>query len=684
METVKEDKLTLPYDIGTRLLSDDEIEHLIYTTRMIHDGILPYDLMHKASCKIAEMLLIEDVKFESTLKYFDKIDIKKTIGTIEKLIDIYNQLPPTEIVHPLHEILRDEMYLKHGKKLEKQIYETIKKPLHQDCLTKQLESNVNILLDPLQKKTFRETTTYTRKGDELYNPVLIIDACLKELTVYDNPIAQETRQFKSVWESNLSRYPITLGPDTAPEISAQLSESGYIMKKREAEDIVKISFAVFIENHLAKIKSEIDTPGFYFELGKSKLHMVKYELPAEIKKEELQQGIKTLENFASHFENQKTALITVFKWGLISPFIFAMKQKGSWVKWPFLYGNGGTGKSTLGKMVLYLWGTPNNDTNMIPGSGFDNEARIGDRLKQFTFPIVVDEPGALFERKGPSEMIKTAIEKITSRGKYVGRRYRTIPAYAPVILTSNFRYPNDDAFNRRFYPILFSRSERKTEKERNQFDNEFMMENIQNCQLHDLKALGQFAAIEIMNDPKLLEMNWQELANTLIFRIYTDADLTPPEWIMTWSEIETMADLDDIHIENIRNFLVEEINKAFGQIQILDDEGRPTQRYDGKFDVKKSEDFKSRVWAVLNERKIPWALLGSDDTVYLTSGFLTALKKKECITESLVSLSDLLGWKYAKGKIKSAGFSGAHIRVNRIKFTKFVYPLCEDGGNCDE
>ncbi len=32
-----------------------------------------------------------------------------------------------------------------------------------------------------------------------------------------------------------------------------------------------------------------------------------------------------------------------------------MKQRGADVQWLYLYGRGGSGKTTLGKMILYLW-----------------------------------------------------------------------------------------------------------------------------------------------------------------------------------------------------------------------------------------------------------------------------------------------------------------------------------------
>lgn len=653
-----------------RFIKEKDIKHI----KKLLNKVFKFN-NQKASLILAQELYKEYINLDSASNLFEELK-----GDIDTLKKVYYQYATTK--ETIGEILIESGETPEDAPLiEEEILRRISVPKHLGSLSERIEDSVYIVIDPEKSETFKEIITYTRKGDENHNDIKIIDAALKELIVYDNPVAEETRQFKSVWSTRLRPYPLTIGPDTAPEIAAKLSESGYIIKKREGEDAVKISFNIFIKKQLAEMKTEIESPGFYFN-DKEELQSIKYEVQEEVTKKELQKAIKTLEDFASYFPNQKVQLATVLKWGLISPFIFAIKQTGGWVRKPFCYGNAGTGKSTFGKMVLYIWGEPNSDTNMIPGSGFDTEARIGDRLKQFTFPILIDEPGALFERKGPSEMIKTAIEQTTSRGKYIGRRYRTIPAYASFMFTSNYKYPNEDAFNRRFMPIPFYRSERKTPEQKEKFDKHFKFDNIKQCTLHDLKPLGQYMAIEILNDPKLLDIGWQELTNDLLQRMYVESGKVPPEWILEWVEIESMVDLDELYKENIRNFLVEEINRAFGSIQIMDDEGKPKKDYSSKFDVKGPKDFKGIVWSVLNHRRLSWALLGADDTVYITTGFLNALKKRECINESLPSLGDLLGWKYSKGTIKSAGFSGSHLRVNRVKFTEFIFPFCEEGGHC--
>ena len=666
-----------------RKLTATEIDHIeFYSLDLFSTN------PEKASLILSKLLFFHDVSYESAIELFSTFHTDNSREEIQTILRrTYEQMLTEEESKDsttISQILTlGGMDEPQAVKIEKEIFNSIKAPRHYGMMASALGTNKLIVMDPRRKLTFLE---YRKEinGRDLSTEEIILKASLKKLTVYDNPVAQETRQFKSVWESQLSNRPIILGPDTAGEIAAMLGESSYSIVKNKTEDVVKSVFAMMIENNHAIMKTEIDTPGFYYNEAKGTIEVIKFELPQEVSHEDLNKGLSTLEDFSEYFSSRKTALATIFKWGLISPFSFAIKQLGGWIKWPFLYGNGGTGKSTLGKMVLYIWGEPDNNTNNVGGGGFDNEARIGDRLKQFTFPLIVDEPGSLFEKKGPSEMIKTAVEHTTSRGKYVGRRYRTIPAYSSVIFTANHKYPDDDAFDRRFYKILFPRSERKTKDERVEFDNKFQMNNTKNCKLHDLKSIGNYFAIEIVNEPSLLELDWQELTNTLLVRLYGEIGREMPPWLLKWAPVETMGDLDEIHLEDMRGFFQEAINMAYGQIQILNEEMRTVKKFNNEVEVKSTDDFKHRVWVVLNERKIPWLLQGSDDMVYITHGFIRALKKKECINESLPSIADLLGWKYSKGAIKSAGFSGSHLRVNRIKFTEFVFPACGKGDHCDE
>ena len=141
--------------------------------------------------------------------------------------------------------------------------------------------------------------------------------------------------------------------------------------------------------------------------------------------------------------------------------------------WLYPYGWTRTGKSQLGIIcALAPWRKHNDFTNhRIPFTKFDTEARIGHHISQDTFPIVVNECGALGEEqyKHLVEMIKNIVENKVARGKFTGRHtYSEIPALSPCILTSNTSPPDDPALRARIItnPVLQQKTKQLKSKRR--------------------------------------------------------------------------------------------------------------------------------------------------------------------------------------------------------------------------
>ncbi len=665
------------YDVGSRHLKDEQIEHLRHTLEPIYGLHDPKSSFITAvSTKLAELLKSEDINYESALNLFANLK-----ADVDLLKDTYTQkeIEPDRI--SFLDILCYDLDKKEARNLEKQVMKVIKRVAHDGVIVGSMGTNKNCIIDPLRKKTFFEKITYNRKGEPQSDLTEVVDACLKKLTVYDNPIAEEPRKWKSVWVSNVVND-VKIAPCLMDEMISFLADTGCISSKRHGTDVITKAANTFIKEGMAELKTEIETPGFYYNAETNEILVVKYELK-DPSQEDLKKALKTLKDLADWYPGHQSKLVTTFKWGLTAPFHFAMKQRGTDVQWEFLYGRGGSGKSTMGKMVLFLWGEP-HDKNYIGGSGFNTEYRIGEKISQSTFPIVVDEPGAIFEKINTRDMIKTAVQQPMSRGKNINGRYRNIPAYASVIITSNQPFPasgdDQEALFRRFLSESFGYSEKKTADEIEAFDKEFSIKNTENCRLHELKPLGQFAANEIINDPDLLDLGWRKLADTLILRIFMELGKDVPEWLKSWSEEESLDEFNDIQLERIRAFLQKQINDAYGRIQVLDEEGRPKQYFeDDNGSIKTTNDFKERVRVVLNERKIEWAWLNKNDRVILTYGFIEALHKGTCIKDSMKNLAELLDWKLQESK-NSERKTIKSITVSRQEFTAFVFPTCDFEG----
>lgn len=681
-EYIKDEKDTKPSGDG-RLIKPDEIEVVVSLLRPYYLPDYQIDIVYS----LAHLMKTERIRPEAAMEIIDKLtendeDKAQKLRIIHRIYSEDINLNENEIRDIWRSMENQGIEPEQIRVIKKELYRIIKAPKHDGMITGPMGSDTLTIVDPFKKQILYETVNI-RNNKDYSKTIIVADAYPKELTVYESPLVEETRKFEIVFESNIAHRPFKIGPTLLEDIIRYLKESGYVLSSKYINDVMPAVVNAYIRKGIAKIKKEIESPGFFIDSKTGQLLAVKYDVK-EITADDIKQGLEVLEEFADWFSNQKVKLATILKWGLISPFIFPKKQLGHWVEWPFLYGKAGSGKTTMGKMVLYLWGEPNS-TNDIGGSSFNTEARIGDRLKQFTFPIVVNEPMGTFEKIGTVEMLKSAIERTNSRGRYEGRTYRNIPSFSPAVFTSNQAIPDDDAMARRLLIIVFSYSERKTREEKDAFEKKFQMDNPKNCKLHALKALSQFAAGEIIADPQLLELDWRELADRLIIRMYSDVDIEIPEWLKKWVKPETMEDLDDVHRENIRIFLQKEVNNAYGRVEIFDEDGRPAKRmYDNSIEVKTTDDFESRVWIVLNERKIPWMLLNRNDKIILTSGFIEALKKDTCINETLQSIAELLGWDHKKTSVRSAGFNGWSIQVNRSKFTRFVFPNFELEETCDD
>lgn len=348
--------------------------------------------------------------------------------------------------------------------------------------------------------------------------------------------------------------------------------------------------------------------------------------------------------------------------------------------WLYLYGKAGSGKTTLGEIILFIYDIPNEDNN-LGGSSFDTVARVGSRVSQFTKPIMVSEPEGALNKPSIVGMLKTAIESTTARGRYQGKAYRTIPSFSCGIITANQGLPSGDALFRRFTSILFSHNEKKAADNKKEFDEIFKINSPKRSILNKLKALGNYFITEIKSNPELLLNDWQETADLLVGRAYLDTGHDMPSWILDWHKTETLDDLDEEEIEEIRLFLIEKINRATQKVQVWSEEtGRPLNQQDLDTDFKTNDDFNDRVWSVLNEKLIPWLDLhrGRDGTINVvcSSGIKKELKQITSSSYNLQSISELLGWEYKPILIN--GKTKRMMIVNYHDFLDFLYPKLDE------
>jgi hypothetical protein len=551
-----------------------------------------------------------------------------------------------------------------------------------DLIKENTGTDTAILINSKAKRIIREYTKIVNEKD-LSKYYTVIEACPKEVIVYDSPLTDEPRSFQITWDSKLSLRTFKTGGEVGGgninEIESQLEDAGYCPNPRYLKGTISSVISAFIKNGLAIIKKDVEYPGFFYDETDEKILSIKYELSIP-SKNKLICATDILEDLAKYFETNEDKLATCLKWGWISPFNFIKKQKGEFLPWLVLDGVAGTGKTVLGRIVLFLWDEP-NEKNDIGGSSFDTVARVGNRISQSTFPILINEPLGTFQNGAVVDMLKSAIERTTARGKYINNRYKYIPSLAPLMFTTNQSLPNLDAIARRTLKVTFHYKERKSQEDILKFEKEFILNQPEISPINELKNISNFFANEIIQDPKLLEENWQTCANMILQRLYADINKKMPEWLKKYVRNTSLEEFDLDQREDIRMFMIDQINQHKNKIKIYNERG-----YEEKEetlyteDLKNSSDFKNRVWNVINERLIAWMVLVETNNkkyVCFTQGLKKELHKETEVCQSLQSISELLGWKYQAVRLSKGANPTKVMKIQFDKFISFLYPDIE-------
>ena len=517
-----------------------------------------------------------------------------------------------------------------------------------------------------------------KKGER--NIETVINAYPQEVIIHDSPLDDIGRTFTIRWVSKTSSRVFETNRKTIKEIEQYLEEAGWVITPRRLKGTLAAVIQISVKYKLAQMHNEIDNPGVYWDKTNEELKIIRLDVD-EPSQDEVNEALNVIDLLAPFFKGHETKLSTCLKWGLMSIFDYSIKQiGGKWMPWLYLYGKAGSGKTTLGEIILFIYDIPNEDNN-LGGSSFDTVARVGSRVSQFTKPIMVSEPEGALNKPSIVGMLKTAIESTTARGRYQGKAYRTIPSFSCGIITANQGLPSGDALFRRFTSILFSHNEKKAADNKKEFDEIFKINSPKRSILNKLKALGNYFITEIKSNPELLLNDWQETADLLVGRAYLDTGHDMPSWILDWHKTETLDDLDEEEIEEIRLFLIEKINRATQKVQVWSEEtGRPLNQQDLDTDFKTNDDFNDRVWSVLNEKLIPWLDLhrGRDGTINVvcSSGIKKELKQITSSSYNLQSISELLGWEYKPILIN--GKTKRMMIVNYHDFLDFLYPKLDE------
>lgn len=329
------------------------------------------------------------------------------------------------------------------------------------------------------------------------------------------------------------------------------------------------------------------------------------------------------------------------------------------MKWLYLFGDSATGKTTLGKIVLRMWGLDSRYEKT--GASVDTPARFGYVVSSSTFPALVNEPGNALVKEDIVEMLKNAVDGAIVRGKYVRGTYVEYPALAPLIFTSNKFVPKDDALVRRLYVMTFSYGEKIPVERQNEFKEKV------EPRLPHLAEVGKCVAKRVLERPELLDKDPVEVGKALLAACYEVAGLAVPEWLGLKCEEE--ADVSSDVVVEFRERLRKYVNDAFARyVSRVVEIGDERIEYVGAGEL----DLEKKVRVLLEKGALVGARLKSDRVV-INRSLLEELGLESRV--NLKSLAEMLGWEY-NGKYaekvgsKLQGFAAVITRLE--EFIEFV------------
>ncbi|MEM4593182.1 MAG: hypothetical protein QW196_07255 [Sulfolobales archaeon] len=488
-----------------------------------------------------------------------------------------------------------------------------------------------------------------KKDNTLVYKERVAVVCPTRVVVYSNPIGGITK-YEVVFEGATLQRPLVVGPALLDEIADRLSIEGLVYHRKLIYDTLSAIVQAFIRKGKAEVKTEIEAPGFY--LVDNRVITVKYNVES-VDTERLRQALALLNELADvWFKHVQDKFATVVKWGAVAPFSFILKQRGKWIHWLYLYGDSATGKTTLGKIVLRMWGLDSRYEKT--GSNIDTIPRLGYVLSMSTFPVLVNEPGGALSKEDVVEAIKNAVDNLIARGKYVRGTYTEYPALAPLIFTSNKFLPKDDALLRRFKVITFSYGEKIPIEKQREFKEKV------EPRLGVLSEIGKCIAKQVVETQDLDHLD----GRILLEKCYETAGFEKPAWLNL--EYTETQDLTETVLEEFIERLKKYINDSFARyvsriIQTDTDTLRATVVTPDQLTLSE----KLRV--LLEKHMLPGVKLSGNE-VLVTTVLLDEIGLRERV--NLKSLAEMLGCEYGVFWV-----SGRSVRAMRIQLERLVEAL---------
>lgn len=643
-----------------RVLAADEVLKIVEVLKPVyHPGHRDFIVFHlsgwlkkagvsfESAKQVIELLARDDEELKSRLYVLQRTyekdgEISGKSGLFDTLREVTGEAKALEIMRQIEEILQ------------------VSSP-YQDPLFEILDYSKKLFAVANVKRKILVTAFAKEDGMQYKDAVAVV--CPTQVIKYQDPFSG-IEKYEVTFDGETLTRPITVY-GSLDDIIARLKIGGYVKRERLIRDVLTAVIHAYLRKGRGEIRAEVEAPGFY--LVDNKIQAIKFEIK-NVTQGELREALEFLNELATKwYRHEQDKFSEAIKWGIIAPFSFVFKQKDRWIPWLFLYGASHTGKTTLARVVLSLWGLDLGRYEKA-GSSIDTIPRLGFVLSQSTFPVLINEPGNALSREDVVETIKAAVERIVARGRYSRGTYEEIPALAPLILTSNKYLPKDDALARRFKILKFTYGEKIDSKKAEEFEKTVLP------RLKILERIGHTVAKLVIESGSLNWDDWESEAEHLLRKCYELAGLDSPPWLSL--RVESSVDITEEYIEAIRTFLIDKINDTFSKriskliIEKIEEDNPWGGKREEYLNTANSE-LKERARAVLSQNLLPWAFL-KDDVVYFTSGFARELEKVIGDIGGLKSIAELLKWGYKQRHSFRTSQKVKTMSVMYVPFAEFI------------
>ena len=628
-----------------RELTDDEIEKIIEIIQPYwQEGYRQFFLLYLSGFLRKDLKISE----ESVARLYEKLianinDDPDDFKARNKAIKNTYKKPEEEIAgySGLCNVLGEEI----TKKLVSKICEVLNIEYYR--------IKKNIFIEFSEKKWIRidndekviEIGKFDEKGEFIKSYRVFI--CVFEIYVLKNLLNQESFKYEV---RCISKHPIEkefIARGTLQEIWEQIyASTSYVEMPSIGETVLKRLANFYFEKGWYEEKFEELPPGFYYVKENNIEFIFASQFDNEYSKEELVKAANLLNEYVSSHPNPQL-IASVIKAGLLLPFSFVQKQKGTrnLMRWIYLYGTTKAGKTTTAKVIQAIW----NHEYITNWASFCTEARVAKHLSNSTFTVIVDEVGETIENPNISLMLKMVFEEQIARQiQTKTHKTLTFPALAGIIMTSNTYFPNDPAYLNRFFIFHFPKSTQIPPHQRQKFSKRELFET--------LPPIGKFVWDYIIQHG--WKDNYIEYATEILRALFLETLNEVPAWVeMEFrtnneeTEEEQEAEKEAIFYSALLSFLHSRVRKSEQRL--------------GKY------QFARDVYADLVDMKL--GCIYSDGwNVYITRELLEACKKfnNTFTFKTLAEIAEITGWEKERKKIK-----GKTTRVLKTTIVDFLFQL---------